>query len=258
MNCFSPLFKIISVLGFPALMFTAPPAFGVSPASCSEAGIFMDSLPPSTAIWDSLLQKHVDDDGRVDYRAFKADQPALDSFLQLLSTHPPLPEWPKEEQMAFWINAYNAFTIDLILDHYPVSSIMRLDGGKTWDVRRIPIGGKKYSLNQIENDILRPRFKDPRIHFAINCAARSCPPLLNRAYTAAQLDSLLDARTRAFINNSAYNSLGAKSVKISRIFEWYAADFGGVIGFLNRYSDKKIRSSAVVQYQEYDWGLNAW
>ena len=174
-----------------ALIFLfALPVFG--------AGIIpsTDSLPPSAVLWDSLLQKHVSDDGLVNYAAFKTDQPLLDSFLNLLSTHPPLPEWSGADKMAYWINAYNAFTIDLILDHYPVSSIMRLDGGKTWDVRRIKIGEKKYSLNQIENEILRTEFKDPRIHFAINCAARSCPPLLNRAYTAGRLDSLLDQRTR--------------------------------------------------------------
>ncbi len=258
MFLFPPVCKKWLVFVLMTVLQGSLPAFGTGSSIILRPGINPDSLPPSSALWDSLLQKHVNTEGRVNYKSFQADQPVLDSFLVLMSAHPPLPEWTREEQMAYWINAYNAFTIDLILDNYPVSSIMRLDGGKTWDVRRIKIGSKKYSLNQIENDILRPQFKDPRIHFAINCAARSCPPLLNRAYTAGQLDSLLDERTRAFVNDPAYNTVRPGSAKISRIFEWYAVDFGNVVRFLNRYSDKKINASAVVQYQEYDWGLNIW
>ncbi|MBK8705831.1 MAG: DUF547 domain-containing protein [Saprospiraceae bacterium] len=111
--------------------------------------------------------------------------------------------------MAFWINVYNVFTIKLIADNYPLKSIMNLDGGKTWDVERIKIGGELYSLNQIENEIIRPQFKDPRIHFALNCAAKSCPPLYDKAYLPSQLDQQLDERTRSFVN-STNNELSEK------------------------------------------------
>ncbi len=158
--------------------------------------------------------------------------------------------------MAFWINAYNAFTVKLIVDNYPISSIMKLDNGKVWDRKWINIGGKTYSLNNIENDILRPQFKDPRIHFAVNCAAKSCPPLLNRAWTAANLESNFEKQARAFINNPEFNKISAKEVEVSKIFDWYASDFGNLIDYLNKYSSTKINANAKVKFREYDWALN--
>lgn len=211
---------------------------------------------PSHAGLDSLLQKYVSETGKVNYKGLKDSKDALYAYCQLLSDNPVQDAWSREEKMAYWINAYNAFTLRLIADHYPTPSIMRFDGGKTWDVKRIAIGGKKYSLNDIENDILRPQFKDPRIHFAINCAAKSCPPLRNRAYTAENLDSTLEARTRAFINDPQYNTLTASKASVSKIFEWYAADFGDLKNYLNRYADTQLKPSATVVFLEYDWALN--
>lgn len=208
------------------------------------------------AAWDALLQKHVSAAGAVDYAGFKADKPALEAYLQTLADNMPQADWPRERKMAYWMNAYNAFTIKLIADNYPLSSIMKLDGGKTWDVRRIVLGGKKYSLNQIENDILRPQFKDARIHFAINCAARSCPPLLHRAFEAEGLGALLDARARAFVNDPKHNDIRASKATVSKIFEWYAADFGELRKFLNQFSNTKIKPGAAIAFKEYDWRLN--
>ncbi|MCB0543200.1 MAG: DUF547 domain-containing protein, partial [Saprospiraceae bacterium] len=111
-------------------------------------------------------------------------------------------------------------------------------------------------LNNIENDILRPQFGDARIHFAINCAARSCPPLWNHAYTAENLETTLESRARAFINNSKYNTITANRARVSKIFEWYAADFGDLKSFLNRYSDVALNKNAAVSFNEYDWALN--
>lgn len=214
------------------------------------------AAPSMHAGFDSLLQKNVSESGKVNYKGFIADKAALDAYLQLLSENMPAEGASREEKMAYWINAYNAFTIDLIARNYPTTSILKFDNGKTWDVKRIKLGGKKYSLNQIENEILRPQFKDARIHFAINCAAKSCPPLYNHAFEPGQLDSLLDVRTRQFVNDKKYNSLSAKSVKVSKIFEWYADDFGNLIAFLDKYSSVKIGSKATVVYNEYDWDLN--
>jgi Protein of unknown function, DUF547 len=205
---------------------------------------------------DSLLQRYVSTDGKVNYRGLKAEQAALTAYLQVLSDHVPTDNTDRSVALAYWINAYNAFTLDLIVRNYPTKSIMRFDGGKTWDVRRIVLGGKKYSLNQIENDIIRPKFKDPRIHFAVNCAARSCPPLHNRAFTATNLEVILDARTRLFINNPAYNSINGTTVRVSKIFEWYAVDFGDLRNFLNKYADKPVKRGASIVFQEYNWDLN--
>ena len=158
--------------------------------------------------------------------------------------------------MAFWINAYNAFTVKLIVDNYPVASITKLDGGKPWDRKWIKIGDKTYSLNNIENDILRPQFKDARIHFAVNCAAQSCPPLLNKAWTADNLESNFEKQAKAFVNNPKFNTISAKNVKVSKIFDWYKADFGNLIDFLNKYASTNINGNAKVEYVEYDWALN--
>ncbi|MCB0585474.1 MAG: DUF547 domain-containing protein [Phaeodactylibacter sp.] len=185
-----------------------------------------------------------------------ADKAKLKDYLDELAANPPAKTWSREEKLAYWINAYNAFTIKLILDHYPLSSIMDINNGKAWDIQWIRLGDKTYSLNNIENDIIRPRFNEPRIHFAINCAARSCPPLLNQAWEAENLNRLLDQQARSFINNPKYNSISPKAVEISRIFEWYAADFGNIIDYLNQYSDTLINKGAKVSYRDYDWSLN--
>ena len=215
------------------------------------------AIPDSIhAGFDALLQKHVSAEGVVNYKGFKADKAALEAYLKVLSNHVPGKDTPREQAMAFWINAYNAHTIDLIVRNYPVSSITKLDNGKTWEVKRIKMGNKKYSLNQIENEILRPQFQDARIHFALNCAARSCPPLYNHAFTGSNLDRELEVRAVAFINNEEYNSVMSKRLKISKIFEWYAADFGDLPKFLNRFSEKKASSKAVVMYMDYNWDLN--
>jgi hypothetical protein len=205
---------------------------------------------------DSLLQKHVSDQGKVNFKGLKADKAALDAYCQLLSDNPVQETWTRAEKMAFWINAYNAFTLKLIVDNYPTKSILNFDGGKTWDVRRIKIGDKKYSLNNIENDILRPQFKDPRIHFAVNCAAKSCPPIWNHAYTAENLETTLETRTRAFVNDKKYNTLSSTRAQVSKIFDWYGADFGDVKKFLNQYSETKLKSSATLIFSEYNWDLN--
>jgi len=207
--------------------------------------------------WDTLLQRYVSGNGKVNYAGLKAaDKPALEAYCKSLADNPVEDSWSREEKMAYWINAYNAFTIKLIVDNYPTKSILNFDGGKTWDVKRIQLGGKKYSLNQIENDILRPQFKDARIHFAINCAAKSCPPLHNRAYTADNLETTLETRTRAFINDPKFNVLSASKAQVSKIFEWYGADFGDLKKYLNQYASTPLKGTAAVTFQEYNWDLN--
>jgi len=206
-------------------------------------------------ILDGLLLKHVSTDGRVNYEAFKKDEAKLDRYLDQLSGMK-TDEMGREEALAFWINVYNAFTIKLILKHYPVGSITDIENGKPWDLVWIDINGKKYSLNQVENEIIRPQFKEPRIHFAVNCAAKSCPPLMNRAWTAENLERELEARSSSFINNKAYNLIMPGKLKLSRIFEWYASDFGDLINYIQGYTVVKIKPDARIDFLEYDWALN--
>ncbi len=205
---------------------------------------------------DSLLQAYVNPAGQVNYKGLQNDLQRLNTYCLLLAEKTPDEQWSREAQMAYWINAYNAFTLQLVANNYPAKSIMRFDAGKTWDVRRITLQGKKYSLNEIENQILRPKFNDARVHFALNCAAKSCPPLYNRAFTSENLHAVLDQRTRLFINNPRFNSLGKKSVRVSKIFDWYKADFGDLRKFLNQYADKPVSAKAAITFNEYDWDLN--
>jgi hypothetical protein len=206
--------------------------------------------------FDSLLKTYVSSTGKVNYEGFKKDKTKLDAYLETLKNNAPQSSWSKDEQLAYWINTYNAFTIKLIVDNYPLKSIQDLHGGKPWDVKWIKIGTKTYALNGIENDIIRPQFKEPRIHFAINCAAKSCPPLLNKAWTAQNLNANLEQQTKSFINNTKFNQITATEVKVSKIFDWYGSDFSNLIAYLNKYSSVKIDAKAKISYLEYNWALN--
>ncbi len=211
----------------------------------------------SHAAWNTLAQKHISAAGKVNYKGFKADAIAFDAYLKSLAANPVQSSWSRGQKMAYWINAYNAFTIKLIVDNYPVKSIMDLNGGKPWDRKWIKLGGKTYSLNNIEHDILRPQFKDARIHFAVNCAAKSCPPVWNKAWTAANLNGQLERSTKAFINNTKYNNVGGSNAAISKIFEWYAVDFGdSIVSYLNKYAATKVEVGTTVTYKDYNWALN--
>jgi hypothetical protein len=211
--------------------------------------------PFSHAIWNDLLQKHVSAAGKVNYVGFKQDKAKLQSYLDLLAANEPSAK-SKNDQIAYWINAYNAFTIDLILDNYPITSILKLDNGKTWHVQRITIGGKKYSLDDIEKKILIGKFKEPRVHFAVNCAAKSCPPLKNKAWEGSSLNADLDRAAMNFVNNTAYNKIDQKTAALSQIFNWYKGDFGDVNAFINKYANQQITAKTKVSYNEYNWDLN--
>ena len=211
---------------------------------------------PDFKSWDVFLKKYVSATGDVDYKRIKANRKELDAITKTFGAPSVLTSWSKNDQLAFWINAYNVFTIDLIVNNYPIKSIQSLDGGKPWDVKRITIGGKKYSLNNIENDIIRPQFKDARIHFAVNCAAKSCPPILNGAFFGKSLDAQLDEVTKKFVNNAKYQNIVPSKLTLSKIFDWYAVDFGDIVTFINKYSNVKVNKNASITYREYDWALN--
>lgn len=223
-----------------------------------------DAKPVTHELWNDLLQKHVTDDGCVNYKGFIKDSTKLNEYLQLLSEHHPNDSWTKNERFAYWINAYNAFTIQIVIRNYPLQSIKDIGGGvyrinTTWAIKFIEIEGQEYSLDNLEHDILRPRFKDARVHVAVNCASESCPPLFNKAFTADKLENQLDSLFTAFLKNETRNKITSDKVELSKIFSWFKGDFkrdGGTLQYLNKYSPVTINEDAEVSYLEYKWGLN--
>ncbi len=211
-------------------------------------------------IFDKLLNKYVSASGQVNYKGFAKEKTALQGYLTSLSKVK-ISSLNKNEQLAFWINAYNAATIDQIVRNYPVKSIQNIASGKVWD-KPLPyqFSGENYTLNQIEKQKLVKELGDPRIHFAINCAAVSCPKLLNKAYTSENVQSLLSQSTSAFLNNKTFNKLSPAKAEISNIFNWYKADFSqngsSVIEFINKYAAVKLKPNVSISFMDYNWGLN--
>ena len=207
--------------------------------------------------WDQLLKKYVNDKGLVNYTGFKKDKAKLDAYLKMLSEKEPSNNWSVQELLAYYINLYNAATVKLIVENYPVKSIKDIDGA--WTKGRVSVGDKTLSLGGIENGILR-KMDEPRIHFAINCASISCPKLLDEAYTAAKINEQLDRVTTEFINSDK-NDISANNPKVSAIFDWYAKDFTvngkkDVIAYINQFSETKINPGATLSYKNYNWDLN--
>ena len=206
--------------------------------------------------FDNLLQKHVSTQGNVNYKGFKTDRTLLKNYITSLGENMAHTTWTKEDKLAYWINAYNALTIDLILRNPSEKSIK--DIKDPWDQRLWKLGNKWYNLNQIEHDILR-KMNEPRIHFAIVCASVSCPKLQNTAFTTSDLESQLTSATKEFLSDSSKNNLSKNSIKLSKIFKWFAKDFKqnqSLVDFLNKYSDIDISQNASKSYTDYNWNLN--
>ncbi len=172
--------------------------------------------------------------------------------------------YSKAEQYAYWVNIYNAITVDLILDNYPVKSITKLGGLFSfgpWGDKVITIAGQNLTLNDIEHRILRPIWNDPRTHYAVNCASLGCPNLQPDAFTADNTESLLEQAATQFVNSQKGATLKGEKLQLSSIYEWFADDFGGnkkgVIEHINRYrqSDDLNAFDGKIEY-EYDWALN--
>lgn len=236
--------------------------------SCQSSTLGKDgSAPPSHQLWDQLVKAHVKSDGRVSYPGFIQDKAKLEQYLNLLSENAPdRKSWSKNEQLAYWINAYNAFTVKLIVDNYPVKSIRDLGPilkipliKDVWHYRFFKIGGVETSLDEIEHSILRKEFSEPRIHFAINCASVSCPPLLNEAFLPEKLETQLNKVSTAFVNDPVRNKISAEQAQVSSVFSWFKEDFTQdetLVDFLNRYSKVKLKPNAKISYLDYNWNLN--
>lgn len=234
--------------------------------SCSDAKVHRSSTAPDHSAWTKLLQELVTENGQVNYLGFMARKEELGAYLKVLGDNHPDPEkWTEEEQLAYWINAYNAFTVQLIIDNYPLESIKDIKRwnipflNTPWTIKFIKIGGKKYDLDAIEHKILRKQFNEPRIHFAIVCASISCPRLLNEAYTADKLNEQLNMQAKHFINDLSKNRVSVDKLQLSKIFSWFSGDFtknGSLIDYLNKYTDVQINEDAEISYLDYNWKLN--
>jgi hypothetical protein len=242
--------------------------------------------------YDRLLRAYVDDEGLVDYRGLKEQRARLDRYLERVGAVPApvFSSWSSDTRKAFLINAYNAYTLQAILDHYPIrdqglfslyprNSVRQITG--VWNETTHRVAGRDLTLDQIEHDHLRPGYADPRIHFALVCAARGCPPLRPVAYNEANIDSLLDAAGRRFLRQEKKNRLDRDRgvLYLSKIFDWYGDDFIDIHFSEDAFPFLKPKKSAVVKgllplmpepwqdwinsgrrfrvaYTKYDWTLN--
>jgi hypothetical protein len=214
--------------------------------------------------WSTLLMRYVDAQGRVAYRDLQTkDQAAFDAYLTALAQAQP-ERMNEAEEKAFWINAYNAVIVRGILQGYSAESLLGRKRLFSWFTVRI--AGKDRTPDEIEHQILRKKFADPRVHFTIVCASSSCPQLQREAYVPERLDVQLDDATRAFLRDPVRNRLAEQPVALSKIFEWFAADFvqqaGSVVAFVRRFVPEELRThlpatDSELRFLDYDWTLNA-
>jgi len=220
---------------------------------------------PDHRIFGELLAKY-NRDGQVDYAGFKSDESRLDEYLDGLSRTDPA-SLASADRFAFYVNVYNAWTIKLILSAYPgIDSIKELGNlfKSPWKRKLVALNGKRVTLDHIEHDILRPQFKDPRVHFAVNCASIGCPPLYPEPFTGSRLDQQLNAATKAFINDARYNRIEDNTLYVSKIFKWFREDFNhDIIAFFEQYASGELntqirdrRANLKIEFLDYDWGLN--
>lgn len=225
-------------------------------------------------VWDTFVHRYVqtsaDGINRVPYaQVDRANHTVLDQYVQRLQ-HVKVSTLARTEQRAYWINLYNATTIDTVLDHYPVASILRIDISPGWFARGpwgrklLRIEGEDVSLDDIEHRILRPIWRDPRTHYAVNCASIGCPNLQREAFTVDNMERLLEAGARAYVNHPRGARIDRGRLFVSSIYEWFKADFGnsdaGVIAHLRRYADgslaRQLAGIDSIAGDDYDWSLN--
>lgn len=224
--------------------------------------------------WGEFLARHAlegaDGVNRVDYAGVsKADRRRLDGYIQGLAALP-ISRFDRDEQLAYWANLYNALTVRVVLDHYPVSSIrdIRISPGLfsvgPWGRKLVTVESEALSLDDIEHRIMRPIWRDPRIHYMVNCAALGCPNIQPKPFTADNLAAILDAAARAFVNHPRGARVENGRLHVSSIFNWYKEDFGvddtGVIAHLRRYANESLAAALGrierIDDHEYDWRLN--
>ncbi len=247
---------------------------GIFPGLTLLLLLFLLLVPPRSpwagetidnSIWGELLKNHVHG-GVVDYGGIKKQEDKLDTYLKILADARP-DELEPDERMAFYINLYNAWTVKLILGKYPdLKSIKELGTlfNSPWKKKIVGVNNKRISLDEVEHGILRPQFKDPRIHFAVNCASRGCPPLRPEPYSGATLDAQLDDATISFLNDTTRNRIEGNVLHVTKIFKWFDQDFQwGIVRFIGKYAKTDLKKELTekkdhitVKYLDYDWSLN--
>ena len=221
--------------------------------------------------FDQILKQYVDDKGLVDYNGISKD-PRFKEYMESLSSAK-TDEMSRDGQLAFWINAYNAVTIDKVIKWKPKKSVRETlipgvwTSTKFFTTRDHVVAGKQLSQDDIENDILRKEFKEPRIHFAIVCASSSCPPLARFAFTEKDVQTQLEQVTRKYINSPRGTRIdeAKNTLYLSKLFDWYAGDFifksGSVLAFIKPYLSKEtlafLEQKPKISYIYYNWALNA-
>ena len=232
------------------------------------------------SVYDQVLRRYVNAEGLVAYTALSTNRNGLDAYIDSLAHYSPdskpglFPD--QDHELAYWINAYNAFVLRGVIDAYPIASVkdaFLLSG--FFNRQKFVAGGKKLTLNDIENNIIRPRYRDPRIHFAINCAAISCPILENRAFDGPDLDARLEKALDRFTTDPRHVSIEGSTLYLSKVLEWYGDDFSKwfpphhpnpatrptIINYLYPYLTTEVIQSLSgdaieIIYRDYDWALN--
>lgn len=262
------LLNVIFIL----LLIIAVPVYATNTQTWNRS----DESNPATIdhqAWQKILDTYLVTDHSSGVNRFRysqvnsKDKQTLKAYLAQMQQIDPR-SYRRSEQMAYWINLYNALTVDLILDHYPVKSIKKLGSGLfsfgPWDDGIAQVAGETITLNDIEHKILRPIWKDPRIHYAVNCASYGCPNLSSKAFTGESTEALLDLGARDYVNHARGVQFEKGKLKVSSIYHWYSEDFGGndpsLIIHLKKYANPQLKQQ-LDQYKgsidhDYDWKLN--
>lgn len=223
--------------------------------------------PLDHALLDRLLGAAVDDDGRVDYARLATRVEELDAYLSSLAAAA-IDQLSPPDRLAALLNAYNAFTLRLVMERRPIKSIQDIPQAERWSARRWRLGGRTVSLDDLEHRMIRPSVRDPRVHFALVCAALGCPPLRREAYVGRRLEDQLDDQAARFHVGSRWLRYDAarKTIRLSPIYDWYRDDFtrdaGGILEYATQFSSelRRVRAAGVVpalEFLDYDWALNA-
>lgn len=279
-HCLKRIVDVTSIIAGLLLLST----LGMSQALAAEAraetaatGQQETEMAVNHKIWQSLLKTYLQtgEEGApnlFNYAALsenEADRDQLELYITELEATD-VASLPREEQFAFWANLYNATTVRVIVDHYPVRTIRDINispglfSRGPWGAKLVTVEGKKLSLDDIEHVILRPGWKDPRVHYAVNCASIGCPNLPVKPFSGKTLEADLDAAARAYVNSPRGVTVGRSGLTLSKIYDWYSEDFGQgsaeLLNHLSQYADEELAatlaSSPRIRSYEYDWSLN--
>lgn len=232
-----------------------------------------DALDHKHVLFTEVLQEYTVQKENVvliDYERLSKNSKKLEMYLNQLESisYPDLLKLERSKRLAFWINAYNAYTVKLVIDKYPIDSIKDIKSGDFWNrlfrkgpwkLKFIPLFGMKMSLDDIEHGVLRPKYDEPRIHFAINCASISCPPLRREAYTFDRIEEQLEDSTLKFLNDIKNNQVKGDEIEISKVFKWFKEDFEKKYGSVENFIQQKLKlpnKKYDLDYKSYNWDLN--